>query len=237
MQLQNSIAIITGASKGLGAEISDLLVQEGAKVYGIARGKENLEKVKDRLGANFIPVILDISDREAVKKWVATEFENKTPKILINNAGIGAFQRIDEMDENLWDQMMQVNLTGVYNITASIVSKMRKDKNLSYIINIGSILGITTRSEGTAYSATKYGIQGFSESLMKELRGDRIKVTCVNPGSIKTDFFESSGIESHKNMLHPKELAKTIVFLLKTSDNFLIDELRIRPLDSRNPGK
>lgn len=237
MQLQNSIAIITGASKGLGAEISDLLVQEGAKVYGIARGKENLEKVKDRLGANFIPVILDISDREAVKKWVATEFENKTPKILINNAGIGAFQRIDEMDENLWDQMMQVNLTGVYNITASIVSKMRKDKNLSYIINIGSILGITTRSEGTAYSATKYGIQGFSESLMKELRGDRIKVTCVNPGSIETDFFESSGIESHKNMLHPKELAKTIVFLLKTSDNFLIDELRIRPLDSRNPGK
>ncbi len=237
MQLQNSIAIITGASKGLGAEISDLLVQEGAKVYGIARGKENLEKVKDRLGANFIPVILDISDREAVKKWVATEFENKTPKILINNAGIGAFQRIDEMDENLWDQMMQVNLTGVYNITAPIVSKMRKDKNLSYIINIGSILGITTRSEGTAYSATKYGIQGFSESLMKELRGDRIKVTCVNPGSIETDFFESSGIESHKNMLHPKELAKTIVFLLKTSDNFLIDELRIRPLDSRNPGK
>lgn len=237
MQLQNSIAIITGASKGLGAEISDLLVQEGAKVYGIARGKENLEKVKDRLGANFIPVILDISEREAVKKWVATEFENKTPKILINNAGIGAFQRIDEMDENLWDQMMQVNLTGVYNITASIVSKMRKDKNLSYIINIGSILGITTRSEGTAYSATKYGIQGFSESLMKELRGDRIKVTCVNPGSIETDFFESSGIESHKNMLHPKELAKTIVFLLKTSDNFLIDELRIRPLDSRNPGK
>lgn len=237
MQLQNSIAIITGASKGLGAEISDLLVQEGAKVYGIARGKENLEKVKDRLGANFIPVILDISDREAVKKWVATEFENKTPKILINNAGIGAFQRIDEMDENLWDQMMQVNLTGVYNITAPIVSKMRKDKNLSYIINIGSILGITTRSEGTAYSATKYGIQGFSESLMKELRGDRIKVTCVNPGSIETDFFESSGIESHKNMLHPKELAKTIEFLLKTSDNFLIDELRIRPLDSRNPGK
>lgn len=237
MQLQNSIAIITGASKGLGAEISAALVQEGAIVYGIARGRENLEKLQVQLGSNFIPVPLDISDRQAVNNWVSDAFDTKTPQILINNAGIGAFARIDEMDAELWDQMLKVNLSGVYNITAPIVSKMRTDNKLSYIINIGSILGVTTRSEGAAYSATKYGIQGFSESLMKELRGDRIKVTCLNPGSIETDFFESSGIQYHANMLQPKALAETIIFLLKTPDNFLIDELRIRPLDSRNPNK
>lgn len=95
-------------------------------------------------------------------------------------------------------------------------------------------MGTVTRSEGAAYSATKFGIRGFSESLFKELRSDNIKVTCVNPGSIDTHFFETSGIESHRNMLQPKDIADTIIHILQTPENMLINEITLRPL---NPGK
>lgn len=237
MDLATSIAIVTGASRGLGAAVCKALIEKGTKVYGLARSAYALTGLQENLGDRFIPVKLDISDRKAVRTWVDSEFNfEKIPNILINNAGAGSFGKIDEMPAREWDTMIDVNLNGLYNITAAVVSLMKKGDG-GYIINIGSILGTTTRAEGAAYSATKYAIRGFSESLMKELRGDNIKVTCINPGSIDTNFFNSSGIEPHSNMLQPDELAETIVFLLRTPANLLIDALIVRPLDSRNPKK
>lgn len=237
MTLSSSIAIVTGASKGLGTAICMALVENNVKVYGIARSKDLLENLRNQLGEKFIPVSLDLTNRKKVKQWIDSEFKKEVPTILINNAGAGSFAKIDEMPALEWDSMIDINLHGMYNITAPVVSLMKKKAAGGYVINIGSILGTTTRSEGAAYSATKYAIRGFSESLMKELRGDQIKVTCVNPGSIATQFFESSGIEAHSNMLQPQELAETIIFLLKTPQNLLIDELTVRPLDARNPKK
>lgn len=236
MNLDFKIAIVTGASSGLGAAISESLVQNKTTVYGLARSSDKLYKMQSELGDLFKPVILDITDRTAVTSWIQNTFsENHRPDILINNAGTGVFGRIDEMKPKTWDVMINTNLTGMYNITAETVKLMRKTTDFSHIINIGSILGSVTRSEGAAYSATKFGIRGFSESLFKELRGDNIKVTCVNPGSIDTHFFEDSGIEPHRNMLQPKDIARTIIHILKTPDNMLINEITLRPLDPRKP--
>lgn len=234
MDLKSSTAVVTGAGRGLGAAISQSLVEEGVKVYGIARSRSDLKILSDRLGSGFVGVPLDLTDKDAVKKWVDKEFDKSIPDILINNAGVGSFGKIDEMPDSELDSMIDVNLKGLFNITIPIVSKMKLGKT-GYIINIGSILGTTTRSEGAAYSATKYGIRGFSESLMKELRVFSIKVSCLHPGSIDTHFFESSGIEPHSNMLQPEDLSDVVLFLLKTPKNLLIDELIVRPLDSRNP--
>lgn len=236
MNLDSKIAIVTGASSGLGASIAESLIQENSVVYGIGRNSSTLQKMKLKLGERFKPVILDLSQREEVKTWYHKTFsENLSPDILVNNAGSGVFGRIDEMEDKDWDNMININLTGMYNITSETVKLMRKTTDISHIINIGSILGTVTRSEGAAYSATKFGIRGFSESLFKELRGDNIKVTCVNPGSIDTRFFETSGIESHGNMLQPKDIAKTIIHILQTPDNMLINEITLRPLDPRKP--
>ena len=131
--------------------------------------------------------------------------------------------------------MINTNLNGVFYLTSSFVPMMKQNLNVCHIINIGSILGKTTRVEGAAYSATKYGIQGFSESLFKELRGHGIKVTCVNPGSIDTDFFIGSGIKPHHNMLQPNDIAAVIVHILETPDNLLIDEITLRPLITHLP--
>jgi short-subunit dehydrogenase len=154
---------------------------------------------------------------------------------LVNNAGTGSFGKIDEMPSEEWYKMINTNLNGMYSITSEVVKLMKKNSESTHIVNIGSILGITTRAEGAAYSTTKYGISGFSEALFKELRGDNIKVTCLNPGSIDTGFFKSSGIQSHGNMLQAADIASTLLHILKTPDNMLISEMTVRPLNPKTP--
>lgn len=231
MNLYGKIAVTTGASSGLGAALSSALADKGATVYGLARNEQKLRGLANNLGKKFIPVALDITDPLAIRSWVRDTFSTSVaPDILINNAGAGYFAKIDDLPLERWHQMINTNLNGAFYVTSSIVPFMKTSQTTSHILNIGSILGKTTRTEGAAYSATKYGMQGFSESLFKELRSYKIKVTCVNPGSIDTGFFEDSGIESHKNMLHPEDLAAFIIQILETPDNFLVDEITVRPL-------
>lgn len=234
MNIEHKIAIITGASSGLGAAVASALVAKGAKVYGLARNITKLSQLKTQLGIDFVPIEMDVSDYDAVTKWVDETFVDRImPDILINNAGVGSFGKIDEMPTKDWLKMIDTNLNGMYYITSQIAALMKKKGDVAHIINIGSILGSTSRAEAAAYSTTKYGVQGFSEALYQELRAFNIKVTCFNPGSIETDFFESSGIIPHRNMLQPKALADTLVHILETPDNMLINEITVRPLNPK----
>lgn len=236
MNLTNKNAIVTGASGGLGTAISTALIKNGAKVYGLARNTKALNALQKNLGAQFIPVSLDISDHKGVKDWVNKTFsKNNIPDILVNNAGAGSFGKIDEMASEEWAAMINTNLNGLYYITSEVASLMKKKKEGSHIINIGSILGSMGRAEAAAYCATKYGVQGFSDALFKELRFFNIKVTSFNPGSIDTHFFESSGITAHSNMLNPQDLANSLVHILQAPDNMLISDITIRPLNPKNP--
>ncbi|MEO7121382.1 MAG: SDR family NAD(P)-dependent oxidoreductase [Ginsengibacter sp.] len=236
MNIDGHIAVITGASSGLGAALAKALIDKGAIVYGLARNEEKLLDIKNKLRENFIPVVIDITKQQDIATWVSNTFSNShTPGILINNAGAGYFTKIDELPLERWHEMINTNLNGIFYITAKIVPLMKANQNASHIINIGSILGKTTRADGAGYSATKYGMQGFSEALFKELRSYKIKVTCVNPGSIDTDFFKESGIQPHRNMLQVKDIADLIIHLIETPDNFLVDEITMRSLIPNSP--
>lgn len=234
MEISSKIAVITGASRGIGAAFSRGLIAKGATVYGLARNRELLETIQQELGEKFISVAIDISDREAMEHWANETFSEKlSPDILINNAGAGFFGKIDELPLEQWHQMINTNLNGVYYLTSAIVPFMKKKRYSSHIINIGSILGQTSGAEKSGYSATKFAIQGFSEALFKELRNDNIKVSCINPGSIDTHFFEASGIHPNRNMLQPEDLAQVLIHVLETPDNVLINELTVRPLNPK----
>ena len=236
MNVNGKIAVITGASSGLGAALSEELIAKSAMVYGLSRSEDKLKQIEKELGEKFIPVIIDISDREKLGNWVDDTFSgSRSPDILINNAGSGYFAKIDALSLEHWQEMINTNLNGTFYITSKLVPLMKANQETCHIINIGSILGKTARAESAAYSATKYAMQGFSEALFKELRTFKIKVTCVNPGSIDTHFFEESGIQPHKNMMQPKDIAALILNLIETPDNLLVDEITLRPLIPNPP--
>lgn len=236
MDLKNKTAILTGASSGLGVAIAHALIQKGSRVYGLARNMDALTQLREELGSEFIPVRMDISDQEAVTNWVDKTFDlQNIPDVLINNAGIGSFCKIDELSSEDWIRMVNVNLNGLYFITSRVAALMKQKEGSCHILNIGSILGTLGRSEGAAYCTTKFGVSGFSEALFKELRFFDIKVSIINPGSIDTGFFKSSGIDAHANMLQPKDLANTVIHVLETPDNMLINELTVRPLNPKPP--
>jgi NADP-dependent 3-hydroxy acid dehydrogenase YdfG len=236
MNPKGKVAIVTGASSGLGLALAQALVAKGATVYGLSRNTDKLNEIEKKLGDNFIGVTVDVSDRRKIEDWIKNIFsESHLPDILINNAGAGYFAPIDALDIERWNEMVNTNLNGTFYITSSLVPLMKTNPETCHIINIGSILGKTTRAESAAYSATKYAMQGFSEALFKELRSYKIKVTCVNPGSIDTHFFEDSGILPHANMMQPKDIADLVLHLIETPDNLLVDEITLRPLIPNAP--
>lgn len=236
MNLNSGIAVVTGASRGIGLAFATSLVDRGTHVYGLARNRDVLEDLRGSLGRYFTPVCLDIRDRQDTKTWIDKMFtDDHYPNILINNAGSGYFGKIDELPLGKWQEMVETNINGMYNLTALLVPFMKRSKNGSHIINIGSILGKIGNANQSGYCATKFAIQGFSEALFKELRYDNIKVTCINPGSIETDFFADSGIQRHRQMLQPVDVANTLIHILETPDNMLINDITIRPLNPKPP--
>lgn len=238
MNIKSKIAIVTGASSGIGAEFSKDLVEKGATVYGLARSIDKLNKIREQLGDKFIPVQQDITKNDELEKWVSKTFSSEhTPDILINNAGLGYFANVDDLKLDEWNKMLNVNLSGIFYLTRLIVPLMKENEEICHIFNISSIAGLMGNPQLTAYNATKYGLRGFSDALFKELRYDGIKVSCFFPGSIATSFFDAiNEVDQHPNMMQASDVSKTLIHVLETPDNFLINELIMRPLNPKNPG-
>lgn len=236
MDLDSKIAIITGASSGLGAAFSHALINKGATVYGLARSTDKLQEIQERLGDQFIPVTLDITNHDAIETWVNDTFSEKNrPDILINNAGLGRFANIDELPLEEWEAMIQTNLSGTFYMTRQFVPLMKQNESICHVVNIASIAGKVANPQLTGYNASKFGVRGFSEALFKEVRYDGVKVTCFYPGSVATNFFKQNDMDTHPNMMQPGEVADVLVNILETPDNFLINDITMRPLNPKSP--
>lgn len=237
MNLTDKIAIVTGASSGLGRAFSEILVKQGALVYGLARTKDTLNTIQRELGNSFYPVVLDVTKHDDINTWVdATFSDDHRPDVLVNNAGLGLFGNVDELPLDEWHTMIDTNVSGIFYMTRQVVPLMKQNENVCHIINIASIAGKVGNPTMSGYNASKFAVRGFSESLFKEVRYDGIKVTCFYPGSVNTKFFDNAdGAETHSNMMSPNDLAKTLVDVLETHDNFLINEIVMRPLNPKPP--
>lgn len=233
MILKDKIAVVTGVSKGIGEALCKQLLDNGAKVYGLGRNDFD----GNHTNYNFIKT--DVRNIEEVKlafDHILNESNNKID-ILINNAGLGYFGNVEDLPIEQWDEMMQTNVNGMFYCTRLAVPAM-KNNGIGHIINIASTAGLEGMPMVSGYCATKWAVKGFSESLWRELRDYKIKVTCVYPGSVKTDFFRNSpNIKPHDYMLHPEDVADMMVYALKTPDNFHQVNLEVRPLQPKGPTK
>ncbi len=230
MELQNKIAVVTGTSKGIGYEVAIKLLEKNCTVYGLGRTKTNINH------PNFKFISCDVRNEAAVessfKEILAKESQIH---ILINNAGLGYFGMIESMPSEQWHEMFDTNIHGMYYCIKQVVPGMKANQ-YGHIINIASTAALEGMPQVSAYCATKWAVKGLSESLFRELRDFRIKVTCVYPGSTKTDFFRNSpGIKPHDYMLMPSDVALGMVQALEMPDNFHTVNWEIRPLQPKGP--
>ena len=238
MNIADSVVIVTGASSGLGLECARQLTDRSARVYGLARRGERLQAVENELGSGFTGIVCDVREEESVKKAVSHIVEREERiDVLINNAGLGVFGSVVDLTAAEWDTMMDTNLRGLFFCTKAVVPVMKKQNAASgfggHIVNIASIAGLLGNPSISGYNASKFGVRGFSDATMKELRGDGIKVSCVYPGSIRTEFSDVADSNIAANPMTAADVASTVVHVLDTSDNYLVSEVVMRPLRPR----
>jgi len=238
MDLQGKIVVVTGATSGLGLSFSRELVNKGSVVYGLARRSQRLLEVENELGPTFRGIECDVSDEDQVSSAFSKIMsESAQIDVLINNAGLGRFGKLEEMSTVDWDIQMNTNLRGVFLCTRAVLETMKKQNQDAHfgghIINISSVAGLVGNPLVSVYNTTKFGLRGFSEALMKELRSDGIRVTCLYPGSIETDFFQEAGADISPNPMTVEDISSTVLHVLEAPDNYLISEVAMRPLRPR----
>ncbi|TXC81368.1 SDR family oxidoreductase [Luteibaculum oceani] len=219
-------AIVTGSSKGIGYATVKLLLEKGFKVVGWSRSKTEIEH------ENFHHLRVDVSTYMDVESAVkeSDKILNGEIEILVNNAGFGKQEYLMESDPKNFDAMFATNVNGLYYCTRLIAPLMAKNKK-GHIFNIASIAGTMGIESLSGYCASKWAVRGFSHSIFKELRKDGIKVSCINPGSVNTHFFDDfENIEADDSMMSPVDIAKSMWFAYETSDNFHVVEMEMRPL-------
>ena len=230
MNLAGKIAVITGVSKGIGLAVANALLQKQCIVYGLGRSNADINH------PDFHFIRTDVRHAEEVRNAIK-QITSEQPRIdiLINNAGLGYFGFLDDISDEQWHEMFETNVDGMFYCCKAVLPHMKKNQ-YGHIINIASTAALEGMPQVSAYCATKWAVKGLSESLFREVRDHKIKVTCVYPGSTKTDFFRNSpGIQPHDYMLMPEDIALMLVQALEMPDNFHTVNLEIRPLQPKGP--
>lgn len=233
MNLKNKTAIVTGGTKGIGRGIAEALIREGVSVCISARHQDELTQAVDELNqlnpGRAVGFICDVRDYRSVKGLIAhTVKELSGLDILINNAGIGIFQTVEETSPEDFRAVLETNLFGVFYCCREAIPQL-KQRGGGYIINISSLAGVNAHPRMAAYNASKFGLNGFSEALMQEVRHDNIKVSYVMPGSVNTEFGGDSPSAEKSWQLTPADIAQVVLDLLKHDDRSLVSRVEIRP--------
>jgi len=234
MKLDGATAVITGATEGIGRAIAQALGARGTRIAICARSADRVSQCVtdlERHGARAVGAACDVSDEASVTGFASFVSANLGPvDILVNNAGVGHMAPVDEMPCAQFDETMAVNVRGPFLMTRAFLRDM-KQRHRGHIVNIVSLAGRNGLANGSAYSASKHAMLGFSKSLMLELRHDGIRVVAVCPGSVVTRFFDKSGIElqNPERKLRPEDVAQTVLTALELPERALVSELDVRP--------
>ena len=226
--MDKKIVFITGVSRGIGLEIAKCFLNDGYFVIGTSRSNFNLGEALDSDHCLHIP--LDVTDRDQVKNCMEQiKTQEKIPNVLINNAGITKDQLFLRMKDEDWDEVINSNLTGVFNITKLFIKSMVKDRS-GKIINISSVAGLMGNPGQVNYSSSKAGLGGFTRSLAKEVAARNITVNCIAPGFIETDMtnhFKSDELDNilktipANKMGNPQDIANLALFLSSSSGDYI----------------
>ncbi len=232
MNLKDKTAIITGASKGIGLAIAQEMLSKGMKVLITGRSQNSihnaLEQIPSELRSNIIGKTADVysmTDMRACSQIIVDKWGKID--VVVANAGIGHFASIEDLTEEQWNETINTNLTGVFNTVKTTVEELKKTKG--YIITIASLAGTNFFAKGSAYNASKFGLVGFTQAIMLDLRSYGIKCTTIMPGSVSTYFNNHTPSEADAWKIQPEDIAQVVTDLLNIPQRSLPSKIEIRP--------
>ena len=232
MDLKGKVAIITGASKGIGKSIANYLAEEDMQLSLVSRSKDILEQFKSDLpidNKNILVVPIDLNDVESPKIIVKKTIE-KFGQIdaLINNAGIAISRSIENTTLEEWDKLININARAPFFLSKESIKYLKKS-DLKYIINIASIVATRGYINQAAYTASKHALIGFSKVLAQEVQRDNIRVNVISPGGVDTELVTDMRPDINRGeLISPDEIAELVIFLLKQNGNAMIDHINVR---------
>jgi NADP-dependent 3-hydroxy acid dehydrogenase YdfG len=243
-KLDGKVALVTGASSGIGETTALALAAEGASVAGAARRAERLEALIKRIGDNggqAMPIIADVADEQQVHEMVLKAHAKWGHlDILVNNAGLMLLGPIDGADTEDWRRMVNVNLLGLMYATHAVLPIMRKQGE-GHIVNMSSVAGRTVGAGRAVYNATKWAVGAFSEALRQEVHMHHIRVTVIEPGAVETELTEHITNPTAKEetqqwyhsmrQLHSKDIAAAILYAVTQPPYVNVNEMLLRPTD------
>ncbi|WP_266365492.1 SDR family oxidoreductase [Tellurirhabdus rosea] len=225
-------ALITGGSKGIGYGIAEVLIKKGVKVAVTSRSQEAAEEAAARLNElnpdHAIGMAADVRDLASqqravdaiVQRWERLDY-------VIANAGVGHFAPIQDLTPEQWQETIDINLTGVFNSIKASVEELKKTEG--YFITISSLAGTNFFENGGAYNASKFGVVGFSQAIMLDLRKFGIKVSTIMPGSVATEFNNHQPTEADAWKIQPEDIGHIVYDLLKMHPRTLPSKVEVRP--------
>ncbi|PQA59593.1 3-ketoacyl-ACP reductase [Siphonobacter curvatus] len=227
--LQGKLALVTGAGKGIGRAIALALAAEGVNVALLARSNDSLKEVAaavEAMGTKAYPVSADVADRNSVETAINQIQTTAGPiDILINNAGTASFGSFLELEPETWENIIQVNLMGVYYATRAVLPSMIENQS-GDIINIASTAGQRGAARTSAYSASKFAVLGLTESLMQEVRKHNIRVTTLTPSTVATDMAVALNLTdgNPEKVMQAEDLAELVIAHLKLNRRVFVKE-------------
>jgi NAD(P)-dependent dehydrogenase (short-subunit alcohol dehydrogenase family) len=239
MDLKGKTAVVTGGSKGIGRSIAELLIKANVNVSISARNEDEIRRAVAELNevgtGRAAGFVCDVRDEAQVRSYFAQTIEHfGGVDILVNNAGIGLFGAVESINPEDFRAVIETNVCGVFYCCHEAIPLM-KQRGGGYIINVSSLAGTNAHPRMAAYNASKFGLNGFSEALMQEVRHDNIKVSYIMPGSVNTEFGGDEPSDEKSWQLQPEDVAKTVMDLLSYPDRALASRIELRP--SRPPKK
>ena len=231
-QLASQVAIVTGASRGIGRAISIALAQEGATVILAARSNGKLQEAADevvKVGGKAEVVVTELTEEESIKNLVKTTGEKfHRLDILVNNAGITHSAKLEQTATEDWERCMRVNARAPFILCREALGLLKKSE-AGYIINIASVVGVKGYPLQSAYTSSKHALRGMTISLAEELKGSNIRVHLLCPGGVATDMVGSVRPDIKRDeLMQPEEIAELVIYLVTHKGNAVIDELHIR---------
>ena len=229
--IDGKVAYITGGTKGIGYGIAKALLEKGMKVAITGRSLEAAQKAAKELsedGANILALQSDVSSLESEQQAIAaTVAKFGQLDLLVANAGVGHFASIETLSEQLWKETIDTNLTGVFNSVKASIDALKQTKG--YIVTIASLAGTNFFENGAAYNASKFGLVGFTQAVMLDLRKHGIKVTTIMPGSVSTYFNNHTPNDADAWKIQPEDIGELVVDILQMNPRTLPSKIEVRP--------